>query len=464
MPMGRRRRTTREPGRRPMATRTLAAGLLIASGVIAWLAVTWVLAARVLQAVIGLSVIYVGYLAIRGWRLFSAALRASEHAAASPVEGPGRHPLISVVVPARDEAAVIGEIVRDLVHQDYTGADGMPAFEVFVADGGSTDGTVAVARRAATESGAREGLVRAMTVATTTGPRTKGNALAEAMPHLHGEVVAVLDADSRVAPGFLSGVTAAWVRDPTAAAIQARRQPRNAEVSWLTAAQADEQLMDLASQCGRRSLDGTAELRGNGMVVRRDVLERVGGWSRTAITEDLELSTRLAAAGEHVAMAPEVIVREEAVEGLSDLWRQRLRWAEGSLRRLMHHGPRLVISRAPISSKLDFLAFASEFIIPPLFATSIVASILTIPLPAGMDPTVPVSLFLGYGLGSFLLALAGRAAVGDRGLPLALRAARGALFLSHWLVVVPVVLLRIVLVEETRTFRKTPRVGQRGSS
>jgi cellulose synthase/poly-beta-1,6-N-acetylglucosamine synthase-like glycosyltransferase len=200
------------------------------------------------------------------------------------------------------------------------------------------------------------------------------------------------------------------------------------------------------------------------MAVRREALERVGGWSRTAITEDLELSSRLAAAGEHVAMAPEVMVWEEAVEILGALWPQRLRWAEGSLRRLMRHGPRLLTSRAPVRAKLDFLAFASEFLIPPLFATSIVASLLTIPLPAGMDWTVPVSLFLGYGLGSFLLALAGLAAVGDRGLTLAGHATRGALFLSHWLVVVPVVLARIAVAEPTRAFRKTPRVGRRDPS
>ena len=36
---------------------------------------------------------------------------------------------------------------------------------------------------------------------------------------------------------------------------------------------------------------------------------------------------------------PESPSREEAVETLGALWRQRLRWAEGSLRRLLEHGP-----------------------------------------------------------------------------------------------------------------------------
>ncbi len=72
--------------------------------------------------------------------------------------------------------------------------------------------------------------------------------------------------------------------------------------------------MDMASQCGRWSTDGTAELRGNGMLIRRERLEAVGGWSPTALTEDLEMSTRLTLHGEHVALAPEVTVVEEAVE------------------------------------------------------------------------------------------------------------------------------------------------------
>jgi 1,2-diacylglycerol 3-beta-glucosyltransferase len=440
-----------------MASRLIAGGVLVASILVAWLAITSSLAARVLQAIIGISVVYVGYLAFRGLRFMRQAMAA----AARDHVGPAEAPFVSLVVPARNEAVVIADVVRDLTGQRY-GSDSEPAFEVVVIDDGSSDGTAELASLAATAS-AEVGERLRIVARDAAVSSTKGAALAACTPGLRGDVIGVVDADARVAPDFVASVVAAWQRDPQAAAIQARRQPRNARHSWLTRAQGEEQLMDLASQCGRRAVDGTAELRGNGMFVRRAALEAVGGWSPTAITEDLDLSTRLAAAGLHVALAPEVTVLEEAVESLEALWWQRLRWAEGSLRRLIELGPQLLAGSAPLGRKTDFLAFASEFVIPPVFAASVVASLLTVALPVRSDWTVPISLFAGYGLGSFLLGLAGLAGTGRRGLPLLGRSLRGALFLSHWLVVVPTALAWIAVGPATTRFRQTPRVGPRSA-
>src|SRR3972149_1572847 len=133
------------------------------------------------------------------------------------------------------------------------------------------------------------------------------------------------------------------------------------------------------------------------MLVRREALARLGGWDGAGPTQDPDLATRLAAAGEHVALAPEVEVREEAAEELGVLWTQRLRWAEGSLRRVLEHGPGLVASGAARTGrKLAFLAFAAEFLIPPLFVGATAASLITIPLPQPADWTVPASPFPRY--------------------------------------------------------------------
>jgi 1,2-diacylglycerol 3-beta-glucosyltransferase len=260
-----------------------------------------------------------------------------------------------------------------------------------------------------------------------------------------------------VPDAFLERAMRAWQRDPTADALQVARAARNASVSGLTRAQTVEQLMDMASQCGRWATDGTAELRGNGMFVRRLALEAVGGWRTHALTEDLELSTRLTLSGRHVTLAPEVAVLEEAVETLDVLWRQRMRWAEGSLRRLLEHAPSVMLGALPWSRKADFVAFTGEFVVPPLFAATTVASVASIPLPQPADWTVPASLFVSYGLGVFFLAVAGLSAAGTRGWQLLSEAIRGSVFLSHWLLVVPVALLRIAFAPAAGGFIQTPR-------
>ena len=438
-----------------MGTRLSAAAFLVASAVVAWLTITIPLAARALQLAIGVSLAYVAWLAWHGWRVLRRSLADARSGAGEPTGMASDLPFVSIVVPARDEAAVIDDTVRSLAAQRYH-RDGRPAYEVLVVDDASTDGTGDAAREAG--AGAAVSVRRRE---AGDGPRTKGGVLAFAMPFLAGDVIGVVDADTKLDPAFLERAMRAWDRDRDADALQVARLPRNASASWLTRAQAEEQLMDLASQCGRWATDGTAELRGNGMFVRRAALEAVGGWRPDALTEDLELSTRLSAYGHHVTLAPEAAVEEEAVETLGALWRQRLRWAEGSLRRLLEHGPGLLAGREPLSRKADFLAFTGEFLVPPLFVATIVASLVTIPLPRPADWTVPASLFAGYGIGVFLLALAGLSAFGVRGVALLGRSTRGALFLSHWLLVVPMALVRIAVVRRPGTFVPTPRTSVR---
>lgn len=431
-----------------MTSRLLAATILLVSALAAWLTLTSWLAARALQVLILFSLLYVGYLAWRGWRL----MRRPE-----PVgdDESTWHPSVTLIVPARNEATVIGTLVEDLVNQDYAL---IGRLDILIVDDGSTDGTAQLAAEAAA------GSPRVRVLRREQAPSTKASVLAHVQPMIDADLVGVLDADSRVAAGFVSRVVRAWSQMPEVAALQVLRRSANAGAGWLAAAQDDEQLMDMASQCGRSAANGTAELRGNGMFVAREVLERVGGWNAHALTEDLELSTRLAAAGERTDLVPRAVIREESVQNLAVLWRQRMRWAEGSMRRLMQLGPGLITSRSlPVGRRLDFLLFTTEFVVPPLFVTTTIASLLTIPLPGRADWTVPGSLFVGYGLGSFLLALAGLAAAGVRGARLFGRALRGSLFLSHWLLVVPAALARIVLGPSQRTFTQTPHLGPNGS-
>jgi GT2 family glycosyltransferase len=70
-----------------------------------------------------------------------------------PAPAPSRWPRITAVVPARNEAEFIGEALRSLLGQDYPGA-----FSIVLVDDHSTDGTADCARKAAESVGAAERL------------------------------------------------------------------------------------------------------------------------------------------------------------------------------------------------------------------------------------------------------------------------------------------------------------------
>jgi membrane protein implicated in regulation of membrane protease activity len=106
-----------------MASRLLAGGLLIASALLAWLAITFTIAARLVQLAIVLSMVYVGYLAWHGWKVIRDALRRASSGAGIPTGRADGLPWITVVVPARNEAAVIGPLLRDLAALRYHVAD-----------------------------------------------------------------------------------------------------------------------------------------------------------------------------------------------------------------------------------------------------------------------------------------------------------------------------------------------------
>jgi glycosyltransferase involved in cell wall biosynthesis len=283
---------------------------------------------------------------------------------AAPLDPKASDPTFSVLIAARDEASVMPRLIRDLADQDHRDR-GIPLFEVIVIDDRSVDGTAQAALQAATDAGIGD-VVRIIRRSGEGIPDGKGAALAAVQPdRCTGDVIVVLDADARVGPGFLSAMARYILAG--ADAVTARRRILDADESWLAGAQADEQTLDGVIQRGRWAMGGCSEFRGNGIVVRRDLLAAVGGWSAEALTEDVDLSSRIAAAhGTRVAWAIDAEVWEEPVRSWSALWRQRVRWSEGGARRILRHGPAVLRShRLSRFARADFVAYVGQLVAAP---------------------------------------------------------------------------------------------------
>ncbi|HNT75309.1 MAG TPA: glycosyltransferase [Anaerolineae bacterium] len=108
---------------------------------------------------------------------------------------PPTFPLVSLLVPARNEAAGIAETVRRLLAQDY------PCYELLLLDDHSTDGTADVARAAA---GADARLRLLQGAPLPTGWQGKSWACHQLAEAAHGELLVFTDADVAWEPGALA--------------------------------------------------------------------------------------------------------------------------------------------------------------------------------------------------------------------------------------------------------------------
>jgi len=121
---------------------------------------------------------------------------------------------ISVVLPARDEAATIGRIVavvRDAL-VDRTGL----VDEILVVDSRSRDATAEVARAAGATVVRQDGVLADLPPA-----HGKGEALWKGLAASSGDLVAAVDADLRdVEPDFVSGLLGPLLDDPDVAFVK----------------------------------------------------------------------------------------------------------------------------------------------------------------------------------------------------------------------------------------------------
>jgi len=127
-----------------------------------------------------------------------------------PIDDVGLRPSITVVIPAKNEEAVIESVVRTVFKSDYPHS----RLEVIVVDDGSTDGTWECVHRVARDQGGSERLI----LIQHAGNYGKRIALASAISRAGGEIVVCIDSDSFVEQDAIRLLVQPF-RDPHVAAV-----------------------------------------------------------------------------------------------------------------------------------------------------------------------------------------------------------------------------------------------------
>lgn len=263
----------------------------------------------------------------------------------------GRRPGVAVVVPAHDEAALIGGTLRAITAQLA------PGDRLLVVADNCTDDTAAIAAAAGAEVVERHEAAR----------RGKGYALDFALRHLErnpAEVVIIVDADCELGAGAVERL-ARLCRETsrpvqalylTRAGDPASVKSRVAELAWL--------VRNYVRPLGYHRLGLPCQLMGSGMAFPWQAL-RAARLASGHLVEDLALGIELARAGHAPRFCPEAQVASmfpSSAEGAST---QRTRWEHGHLAILVRAAPRLLAEAIRQRSR-DLLALALDLCVPPL--------------------------------------------------------------------------------------------------
>lgn len=262
------------------------------------------------------------------WRLYvwRTPEAAGQLAWPRPVDATVAGLSFSVVVPARDEAAVIGATLERLAEQDH------PFVEIIVSLCDDDAATIAAAR----ESARRHPRIRI--IEGHYDRPSKAQQLNWALSFSSGDVVGVIDAEDDVAASLLRHVEALFLISG-AEVVQGGVQLMNLGEGigkWFQVHNVLEYFFWFTSRMAYQADVGFVPLGGNTVFVYRRLLEEAGGWPDT-LTEDCALGVVLAV--EHgatvaAAYSPELVTREESPPTIfnreqGSLFWQRDRWVRG---------------------------------------------------------------------------------------------------------------------------------------
>jgi len=269
-------------------------------------------------------------------------------------------PMVSVLIPARNEEQVIERILQRMTELTYP----KEKFEVIVIDDASTDRTGEKAKRFAKN----HKFIHIVHRDLIEGGKGKSEALNCGLKHVSGEIIYCFDADYYPQRGIIEKLTACF-RDPKVGAVQGRVTVLNESNSLVTRLVALERTGGYrVDQFARNELGLISQFGGTVGGFRRSLIDALGGWDPNMLAEDTDLTFKSYLEGFKVRYVNDADCYEEAVEDWRSYWLQRSRWAKGHMQCAFRHlWPVIRSKNLRLREKIDgFLLLNIYFV--PIFA------------------------------------------------------------------------------------------------
>lgn len=235
-------------------------------------------------------------------------------------------PTVTILIPAHNEGKVIGRTLRSMLSLNYP----HDKLQIIVINDNSNDDSAEILSHITEEFQSRNIMI--MNTTKENGGKGKSNALNIGYKESTGDFIGIYDADNTPEKDALLYLVTTIAGDDKLGAVTGKFRTRNKNVNLLTRFINIETLsFQWMSTGGRWKLFKLCMIPGTNFVVRRSILDQIGGWDSQALAEDTEISFRIYMMGYVIRFLPQAVTWEQEPQTLKVWFKQRTRWVKGNI-------------------------------------------------------------------------------------------------------------------------------------
>lgn len=239
----------------------------------------------------------------------------------------------AILVAARNEETVIGNLIDSVKAQDYPSE----LVTVFVVAHNCTDSTAQIARSCGAVCYERN----------NDSERTKGYALKYLVKKIDEDYgidafdgYFIFDADNLLKQDYITRMNESF--DAGEKIITSYRHSKNFDDNWISASYGIHWLRTVRNEHRARSLFHLAtRIQGTGFLFSNELIR--DGWNYVTLTEDRAFCADAVAKGYKISYNDDAIFYDEQPVDIKTAMRQRIRWAKGHLQAFCETGPQLFL-------------------------------------------------------------------------------------------------------------------------
>lgn len=268
-------------------------------------------------------------------------------------------PIVTILIPAHNEEKVLSRLLQQIVLLTYP----KDKLEVIIIDDASTDQTGKIAD----DFSKKVKFIKVVHRGKKVGAKGKPAALNNALGFSRGEIIICFDADYVPELQIIEKLVQPF-QDSTVGAVQGRPIVLNEPANLLTRMIALERISGYKiDQAARENLGLIPQFGGTVGGFRRCIIEELGGFDESKLTEDTDLTFQIFLSGYKITYLDNAECYEEAVDDLSAYWKQRLRWARGHMQVCFKHVFNVLTSKnLNLKQRIDGFLLLNIYFLPIL--------------------------------------------------------------------------------------------------